>query len=97
MPTALGEFIRYCPGDTRATDRPGPWRSGVIEVSDDRLMQILQTLAVLLFLSVGALSLGRARYVWMKWARWGAIVIFSAAVVYALILTLRWALNQAAD
>ena len=76
---------------------PGPWRSGVIEVSDDRLMQILQTLAVLLFLSVGALSLGRARYVWMKWARWGAIVIFSAAVVYALILTLRWALNPATD
>jgi len=69
----------------------------VIEVSDDRLMQILQTLAVLLFLSVGALSLGRARYVWLKWARWGAIVIFSAAVVYALILTLRWALNPATD
>jgi hypothetical protein len=69
----------------------------VIEVSDDRLMQILQTLAVLLFLSVGALSLGRARYVWMKWARWSAIVIFSAAVVYALILTLRWALNPATD
>ena len=69
----------------------------MIEVSDDRLMQILQTLAVLLFLSVGALSLGRARYVWMKWARWGAIVIFSAAVVYALILTLRWALNPATD
>ena len=97
MPTALGEFIRYCPGDTRATDSPGPWRSAVIEVSDDRLMQILQTLAVLLFLSVGALSLGRARYVWMKWARWSAIVIFSAAVVYALILTLRWALNPATD
>jgi hypothetical protein len=69
----------------------------VLELSDDRLMQILQTLAVLLFLSVGALSLGRARYVWMKWARWGAIVIFAAAVVYALILTLRWALDQAAD
>jgi len=26
-----------------------------------------------------------------------AIVIFSAAVVYALILTLRWALNPATD
>jgi hypothetical protein len=65
----------------------------VIEVSDDRLMQILQTLAVLLFVSVGALAVGRARYAWMKWARWGSIVIFSAAVVYALILTLRWALD----
>jgi hypothetical protein len=69
----------------------------VIEMSDDRLMQILQTLAVLAFVSVGALALGRARPGWVKWAKWGAIVIFSAAVVYALILTLRWALDQAAD
>jgi len=61
-------------------------------LSDDRLMQILQALAVLLFVSVGALSLGRARYAWVKWARWGSIVIFSMAVVYALILTVRWAL-----
>ncbi len=62
-------------------------------MSDDRLMQILQTLAVLLFVSVGALAVGRARYAWMKWARWGSIVIFSAAVLYALILTLRWVLD----
>jgi membrane protein YdbS with pleckstrin-like domain len=61
-------------------------------LSDDRLMQILQALAVLLFVSVGALSLGRARYGWVKWARWGSIAIFSMAVVFALILTLRWAL-----
>jgi hypothetical protein len=55
-------------------------------------MQVLQALAVLLFVSVGALSFGRARHAWVKWARWGSIVIFSVAVVYALILTLRWAL-----
>ena len=61
-------------------------------MSDDRLMQILQAVAVLLFVSVGALSLGRARYAWVKWARWGSIAIFSMAMVYALILTLRWAL-----
>ena len=61
-------------------------------LSDDRLMQILQALAVLLFVSVGALSLGRARYAWVKWVRWGSVVIFSMAMVYALILTLRWAL-----
>jgi len=61
-------------------------------LSDDRLMQILQALAVLLFVSVGALSLGRARYTWVKWARWGAIAVFSVAVAVALILTLRWAL-----
>jgi hypothetical protein len=61
-------------------------------LSDDRLMQILQALAVLLFVSVGALSLGRARYAWVKWARWGAVAAFSVAVVAALILSLRWAL-----
>ncbi len=60
--------------------------------SGDRLMQILQALAVLLFVSVGALSLGRAQYTWVKWARWGSIAIFSVAVMFALILTLRWAL-----
>ena len=61
-------------------------------MSNDRLMQILQALAVLLFVSVGALSLGRAQYTWVKWARWGSIAIFSVAVMFALILTLRWAL-----
>ena len=61
-------------------------------LSDDRLMQILQALAVLLFVSVGALSLGRARYAWVKWARWGSIAIFCVAVMFALILVLRWAL-----
>jgi hypothetical protein len=64
-------------------------------LSNDRLMQILQTLAILLFVSVGALSLGRARYAWVKWAKWGSIAVFSVAVVYALVLTLRWALNLA--
>jgi hypothetical protein len=64
-------------------------------LSDDRLMQILQALAVLLFVSVGALSLGRARHAWVKWARWGSIVMFSVASLFALILTMRWALNMA--
>jgi hypothetical protein len=63
--------------------------------SDDRLMQILQALAVLLFVSVGALSLGRTRNAWVKWARWGSIAIFSVAVMFALILALRWALIRA--
>ena len=66
----------------------------MLALSDDRLMQILQALAVLLFVSVGALSLGRARYAWVKWVRWGSVVIFSMAMVYALILTLRWALTR---
>ena len=64
-------------------------------MSDDRLMQILQALAVLLFVSVGALSLGRARYAWVKWARWASIAVFAVAVVFALMLTLRWALDRA--
>jgi hypothetical protein len=58
-------------------------------------MQIIQSLAVLLFVSVGALAVGRARYAWVKWARWGSIVMFSAAALFALILTMRWALNLA--
>jgi hypothetical protein len=78
-------------------DRTGVSRSGVLEVSDDRLMQILQTLAVLLFVSVGALALGRARPAWVRWAKWGSIAIFTTAVMYALVLTLRWALNPATD
>ena len=64
-------------------------------MSEDRLMQVLQALAVLLFVSVGALLLGRARYNWVKWARRGSIVIFSLAVVFALVLTARWALDRA--
>jgi hypothetical protein len=63
-------------------------------LSDDRLMQILQALAVLLFVSVGGLSLGRARYGWVKWARWASIAIFSVAVAFALILTWRWAFGR---
>ena len=64
-------------------------------LSDDRLMQILQALAVLLFVSVGALSLGRARYAGVKWARWGSIAVFAVALAVALVLSLRWALNLA--
>jgi hypothetical protein len=74
---------------------PAVRTSGAPALSDDRLMQILQALAVLLFVSVGALSLDRARYAWVRWARRGSVVIFSMAIVYALILTLRWALNRA--
>jgi hypothetical protein len=66
-------------------------------LSDDRLMQILQALAVLLFVSGGALASGRAGPAWVKWAKWGAIVIFATAVMYALVLTLRWALSSATD
>ena len=51
----------------------------MLGLSDDPLLQILQSLAVLLFVSVGALALGRARNVWMKWARWGAVAVFSIA------------------
>jgi len=62
-------------------------------LSDGRLTQILQTAAVLLFLSVGVLSLARSRYPWAKWAKWGSVVIFSIAFLYALGITLRWAIG----
>jgi hypothetical protein len=61
-------------------------------LSDDRLIRILQTLAVLLFLSVGVLSLARSRYPWAKWAKWGSVAIFSIAFLFAVGITLRWAL-----
>jgi hypothetical protein len=62
-------------------------------LSDGRLIQILQTAAVLLFLSVGVLSLARSRYPWAKWAKWGSVVMFSIAFLYALGITLRWAIG----
>ena len=64
-------------------------------MSDDRLIQILQTLAVLLFLSVGVLSLARSRYPWARWAKWGSVAIFSIAILFAVGITLRWALGGA--
>ena len=59
-------------------------------MSDDRLIRILQYLAILLFVSAGVLPLARSRYPWAKWARWGAIAIFSIAFLYAVVLVLRW-------
>ena len=63
-------------------------------MSDDRLMQILVTLAILLFVSVAVLPLSRSRYPWARWAKWGAVAIFSVAVAYAVILTLCWVLGR---
>jgi hypothetical protein len=63
-------------------------------VSGDRLLQVLLLLTILLFVSAGMLPLGRSRYPLAKWSRWAAIVVFSAAVIYALVLTLRWGLNR---
>jgi hypothetical protein len=64
-------------------------------VPGDRLLQALLYLTILLFVSAGMLPLARSRYPWAKWARCGAVGIFSAAVLYALVLTLRWGLNGA--
>ena len=63
-------------------------------MSGDRLLQFLLFLTILLFVSAGVLPLGRRRYPLAKWARWGAIGIFSLAVIYALILAFRWGLNR---
>jgi hypothetical protein len=63
-------------------------------VFGDRLLQLLLYLTILLFVGAGLLPLARSRYPWAKWARWGAIGIFSMAVIYALVLTLRWGLNR---
>ena len=63
-------------------------------MSGDRLLQVLLLLTILLFVSAGVLPLARSGYPLAKWSRWGAIGVFSAAVVYALILTLRWGLSR---
>ena len=63
-------------------------------MSGDRLLQVLLLLTILLFVSAGVLPLGRSRYPLARWSRWGAIVVFSVAVIYALILTFRWWLHR---
>ena len=60
----------------------------------DRVLQALLLLTILLFISAGVLPLARSQYPWAKWARRGAIGAFSIAVLYALVLTVRWALNR---
>jgi len=60
----------------------------------DRVFQILLYLTILLFVGAGVLPLARSRYPFAKWARWGAVAVFSVAVVYALALTLGWVLGR---
>jgi hypothetical protein len=63
-------------------------------LSGDHLVRILAGVAVLLFVSRGVLARGRGR-VSAKWAKWGAIAALSAALCYALGMTLLWALGSA--
>ena len=56
--------------------------------------RLLLYLTILLFVSAGVLPLARSRYPLAKWSKRGAIVIFSAAFIYALILALRWGLDR---
>jgi hypothetical protein len=58
-------------------------------VSDDRLIRILESLAILLFVSAGVLPLARGRYRWARWAKWGSIVVVAVAFLYAAVLVLR--------
>jgi len=62
-------------------------------LSGDRLIRVLAAIAVLLFVSRGVLARGRGGYLLAKWAKWGAIIAFSAACLYALGATLLWALG----
>jgi hypothetical protein len=65
---------------------PPGWPAG------DRLIQFLALVAVLLFVGRGGWRRGLGRP-WEKWARWGAIAAFSAALLYALGTTLWWLLT----
>jgi hypothetical protein len=60
---------------------------------DDRPVRILAGLAVLLFVSRGLLVRGRGRYGWAKWAEWGSIAAFAAALCCALLMMVLWALG----
>ena len=57
-------------------------------------MRFLQYLTILLFVSAAVLPLIRSRYSWAKWARWGSVAIFSAAVAYAVVLAVQWRLSS---
>jgi len=59
-------------------------------LTEDRVLQALLYLTILLFISAGVLPLARGRASWVKWARRGAVAVFLAAVAYALFLALRW-------
>jgi hypothetical protein len=78
------------PADHRSQPGAEPEDAGFL--SGDRLIQILAGVAVLLFVSRGVLPRGRGRNAWAKCAKWGAIAVFSAALCYALVRTLLWAL-----
>ena len=62
-------------------------------MSDGRLIRFLEYLAILLFVGAGVLPLARSRHPWAKWAKCGAIAIFSVAVAYAVALVVRWGLG----
>jgi protein-S-isoprenylcysteine O-methyltransferase Ste14 len=63
-------------------------------VSEDRLIQILVYLTILLFISAGIMPMVRRRNPWAKWVRWGAVMMFAIAFVFAVILVLRWAFDR---
>ena len=61
-------------------------------MADDRILQFLTGLTVLLFVS--SLVLPRGGHWRVTWLRWGALAAFAVAVAYALWLTLLWALHR---
>ena len=63
-------------------------------MSDGRVLGVLQYLAILLFVSAGLLPLARSQYRWAQWAKWGAIVVFAIAFIYALALVALWAFRS---
>jgi hypothetical protein len=61
---------------------------------DDRLIRLLAAVAVLLFVGVAVMPRTKRGYGLAKWARWGAAAIFAAAFLYALSLTVLWAVSR---
>ena len=63
-------------------------------LSDDRMIQLLAYITLLLFVSRWVLPSGHGRSAWARWAKWGAIASFAAALCYALGLTFWWAVGS---
>ena len=63
-------------------------------MSGDRLLELLRGLTILLFVAAVLLPLGRTRQPWARRARWGAVLVFAIALLYAIGRSLLWAFGQ---
>jgi hypothetical protein len=63
-------------------------------VSEDRLLELLRGLTILLIVAAVLLRLSGVSRPWARRARWVAVAAFSAAMTYAAGVSLLWALGR---